>query len=123
MKIPNLDGLKSYPLGKYLSLYNKWLSGKFRLPCLSVRNSAVVLPDGKVSLCQGKNIILGNLNQKTLKEIWENPKTKRMQDKFLSCNDCWLICQKPMDIVSWDLIKLIPKKLLPNQLQKFSSAS
>ncbi len=123
MKIPNLAPLRSYPLNQYLSLYNQWLKGKLFSPCLSIRNSCTILPNGDVSLCEGKNIILGNLNQRTLKEIWENPKTQRMQDKFLSCNDCWLICQKPMDIVSWNLIKLIPKKLLPDRLKEFSPVS
>lgn len=116
MKIPNLKGLRPYPLGKYLTCYNQWLEGKFRLLCLTIRNSPAILPNGDVSLCQGKNIILGNLNKRSLQEIWLSPKTQQKQDKFLSCNDCWLLCQKPMDIVTFDLLKLLPKKLFQRNL-------
>lgn len=118
-KIPNIDKLRSYPLGKYLSLYNPWLHGEYRLPCFGVRNNCLIMPNGDVSLCAGKDIIVGNLNKKSLKEIWEAPETRHKQDELVECNDCWLLCQKPMDIVTWDILKLLPGWLLPNKYNKF----
>ena len=104
MRIPNLSTFKKpYPLNRYLSLYNKWLDGSLQIPCLSIRNSVVVLPNGNVSLCVGKNVIIGNVNKQSLKKVWKNKITSDLQDRYLNCHDCWLICQKPMDIVVYDV--------------------
>lgn len=118
-RVPDIQKLRSYPFNRYLLLYNQWLSGRYLLPCFSVRNSCVILPNGDVNICHGKDIVLGNVNKKTLKEIWESPKTKQLQQEFLRCNGCWLLCQRPMDILTWDLLKLLPKQLLPNQYKEF----
>lgn len=114
---PDVGSLRPYPLGKYLSSYNQWFAGKYKIPCLGIRNSCLILPNGDVTLCQGKNIVLGNLNRRTLKEIWGNSKTKRKQDELLNCHACWLLCQKPMDIVASDLLKLVPRQILPDKLR------
>ncbi len=117
--IPDLSKLRPYPLSKYLSLYNKWFKGQYRLPCFGIRNTCMVLPNGDVNICVGKDIVLGNLNRKSLKEIWEDAKTKQKQDELLQCNSCWLLCQKPMDIMTWDILKLLPRQLLPDKYKKF----
>jgi MoaA/NifB/PqqE/SkfB family radical SAM enzyme len=106
--IPKLPINKPYPLNRYLSLYNQWRLGNYKIPCLSIRNSCMVLPDGRVSLCQGKNIFLGNLNKFSLQTIWKKSLTKERQNKYRNCNQCWLLCQKPMDIFVNDVFNLIP---------------
>lgn len=118
-KIPKLLPQRKYPLNKYLSYYNQWVEKKYTCPCLSIRNSCMILPDGSMSLCQGKNIIVGNVNQHNLQKIWNGKLSRQKQDEFLGCQDCWLLCQKPMDIFAWDIIQHIPTKLRPGKLRKF----
>ena len=40
------DGLASYPVNRYIRLYNSWLGGNLRLPCYSIRFSCFILPQG-----------------------------------------------------------------------------
>jgi len=82
----------------YLLLYNRWLEGKVTLPCLSLRNKTVVYPNGDVSLCQVIFNKIGNLRERTMDEIWNDPATKRLQDKFASCNKCWISCNRESDV-------------------------
>jgi len=119
-KLPSKLPKRPYPLNKYLTLYNKWLNGQVKIPCLGIRNSCTVFPNGDVSLCYGKNIIIGNIVKKSLKEIWESKKTQKKQDKYVTCTKCWLICQKPMDIFIWDIINLLPKRLIPANFKNIS---
>ena len=44
----------------YVRLYQKWVTGKLRLGCHSIMDSAIVLPDGDVPLCQHLPTRLGN---------------------------------------------------------------
>lgn len=118
-KVPKLGNIRKYPFNKYLSAYNQWYEGKYPLPCFGIRNSCLVLPSGDINICHGKDIVLGNLNKRTLKEVWNSPKTRKLQDKLLQCNDCWNLCQRPMDIVTFDLLKLMPKQFLPKTYRNF----
>ncbi len=83
---------------RYLSLYNDWLQGRVSLPCLSLRNKTVVYPNGDVSLCQVKFRRIGNLTEQKMDEIWSAPETKRLQDEFAKCNDCWVSCHRESDV-------------------------
>lgn len=105
---PNLPP-RPFPLNKYLALHNKWLSGKVKIPCLGIRNSCTILPNGDISMCYAKNIIVGNVNKNNLEEVWKSEKVHTEQEKYFPCTKCWLICQKPMDIVAWEIIKKMPR--------------
>lgn len=112
----NLDGVSTKCLrapkgfvNKYIELYNKWVRGEYKIPCLNIRSQAAVYPNGEVHLCEGKNLVLGNLSKKSLKNIWNSEKTIQLQKQNKNCNACFLICQRPIDVVinstPLDLIK------------------
>lgn len=82
----------------YLLLYNDWLEGRVTMPCLSLRNKTVVYPNGDVSLCQVKFRRIGNLTERGMDEIWADPETRRMQEEFSKCNDCWVSCHRESDV-------------------------
>ena len=88
-----------YANRKFARLYNRWLDGNLRLNCYSIRSLVSILPNGDVSLCQGKNTILGNLHPTPLSEIWNSKNTLRIQKMNRYCNNCFLSCQRPADIV------------------------
>ena len=101
-----LDGIKSRCFyfsptinNRYIRLYNDWIKGNVKLPCYSIRSLLSIMPNGDVSLCQGKNEILGNLNKNTMNEIWNSEKTIETQKKNRNCNCCFLTCQRPVDII------------------------
>jgi len=107
------DGLASYPVNRYIRLYNSWLSGNLRLPCYSIRFSCAILPQGDVLMCQGKRIVLGNLNKHPLSKIWEYSKKSGIFRKYSDCNGCWLLCQRSYDAALAIAIKsLIPRAIL-----------
>jgi len=83
---------------RFIKYYNKWLDGEMKLNCYSIRSLLSILPDGDVSLCQGKNIILGNLYKTSLSDIWNSEETIKTQKKNKHCNGCFLSCQRPVDI-------------------------
>ena len=95
----------------YLLLYNDWLEGRVGLPCLSLRNKTVVYPNGDVSLCQVKFRRIGNLTEQTMDEIWNDPATKRLQDEFSKCNECWVSCHRESDVHMLRMLRrFMPKK-------------
>jgi MoaA/NifB/PqqE/SkfB family radical SAM enzyme len=82
----------------FLLLYNSWLKGEVSLPCLSLRSKTVVYPNGDVSLCQVMFRKIGNVVERSLDEIWRDPATRRLQDEFARCNDCWIACNRENDV-------------------------
>lgn len=110
--IENLD--LGFPEKDYLDLYNGWLIGRVKLPCLSIRFRSVVWPDGSVPLCQCKNILLGNIHNQTIDEIWRSSKTAALWKQYNSCNDCWGSFHRIYDVA---LIRAM-EKILPRRLIK-----
>ncbi len=94
----------------YLSLYNPWLEGRVKVPCLSIRSRLAVYPNGDVPLCQQKNVILGNLHHRSLDEIWNDPQTIALQREHTHCNACWVSYHRPYDL---RLIEVLEKVLTP----------
>jgi len=108
----------------YLELYNGWLAGQVKLPCYSIRRSATIYPDGRVSLCQGKEIILGNLFEKPFSKIWASKEARELRRQYRDCNGCWLICQRPLDIHAMKTYeRLFPKWLLEKFVGRYSWGS
>ena len=82
----------------YLGLYKRWVAGETKFPCLSIANRIVVFPNGDIPLCSKKNIVLGNLYNNTLDEIWNCNRTKRLQEEYRYCNDCWISFHRAFDL-------------------------
>jgi len=103
----------------YIKFYNLWLDGKLKLPCLSIRVRTGVYPNGDLYLCKKKDIRIGNLYEKNLKEIWNSKKTKRLQKELLWCNDCWMYCHRKYDLdVINKLSSYFPKSILKKILER-----
>lgn len=92
----------------YVKFYNNWVEGKIQSPCLAMRYLTNVLPNGNVVLCQSKwNLVLGNLHEKSLDEIWNSEKTKSIQRTNKFCNDCWISSHRHFDAKLGVLLKRI----------------
>jgi len=96
------SGVLMYPkffVNMYIRLYNKWLKGEYKIPCLNIRSQTVIYPNGDVCLCEGKQVVLGNLNKSSFSEIWDSKKTIKTQQDNRGCNNCFMICQRPADVI------------------------
>lgn len=66
--------------------------------CPLLFSQLVIRPDGGVSLCCNDvygDVTLGNVNEKTIREIWENPMRKELQKKMISeGRRCHNLCSK-----------------------------
>ena len=104
-KAYNLDGISENCLqlskgltNRYINLYNRWINGEYDIPCLNIRSQLAVYPNAEVHLCEGKNVVLGNLEKTSLTDIWNNEKTIQLQKQNSKCNACFLTCQRPIDV-------------------------
>lgn len=43
-------------------------------------------------------IVLGNLNERSIKDIMLDEKVIELQKQCLNCNKCWLNCQRIIDV-------------------------
>ncbi len=111
---PKEIGLES----NYIKFYNLWLEGKFKLLCLNIRVRTGVYPNGDLYLCKKKDIRIGNLYEKSLKDIWNSKKTKRLQKELLWCNGCWMYTRKyDLDVIN-KLSSYLPKGIIKKIMKK-----
>ena len=66
----------------FVALYDQWRNGHLRLRCHSIANSLVIHPDGNVPLCQNLDVILGNIKEKTLDEIFNSAESISAQCRY-----------------------------------------
>ena len=104
-KAYNLNGISENCLqlskrltNRYINLYNRWINGEYDIPCLNIRSQLAVYPNAEVHLCEGKNVVLGNLEKTSLTDIWNSEKTIQLQKQNSKCNACFLTCQRPIDV-------------------------
>lgn len=99
----------------YLKLYPQWLEGNLRVPCLSIRSSFIVMPNGDVPLCHCTNIKLGNILEQPLDKIWTSKRTIELLKKYTRCNLCWALCHRIGDLslltAFWEKLKFLPKPM------------
>lgn len=92
----------------YTAGYNKWADGDLQIQCNSVKILSFIFPEGNVSLCATKNdLVLGNLHESTFSQIWNSPRTIRLQNDHRSCNACYAACHRNFDLrfINRDKIK------------------
>lgn len=88
----------------FLMLYQQWQQGQLKLPCYSIFDSLVVLPNGDVPICQNLDLKLGNVHQQTLDEIFNDAATIAQQKKHCrDCNGCWINFHRKYDITLFRL--------------------
>jgi MoaA/NifB/PqqE/SkfB family radical SAM enzyme len=84
----------------YIRLYQKWVTGKLRLGCHSIMDSAIVLPDGDVPICQHLPERLGNVYREGLDEAFNSAASNKTQRHHsANCNQCWVAYHRKYDIV------------------------
>lgn len=93
------------------NINNKWLNG-FKIPCISIRLSSHVMPNGDVILCHFKDIALGNILRKDLHEI-SSPIARKILRMHLKCNDCYGFYHRIVDL------RLLNKKFAGILLRSF----
>lgn len=98
----------------FVALYDQWRSGHLHLRCQSITNSLVVHPDGNVPLCQNLDVILGNIKEKTLDEIFNSAESVHIQCRYSNqCNGCWINFHRKYDIILLrNLEKVFPKRII-----------
>lgn len=84
----------------YVSLYENWVTGNVRLKCRSILDSAVVLPDGDVPICQNLSTRLGNVFRQSLDEVFNGDSSCKVQQHHSNnCNQCWVSYHRKYDII------------------------
>ena len=98
----------------FLALYDEWRNGRLKLPCLSIKSSLVVHANGDVPLCQNLNLVLGNIHEHTLDEIFNGRQTCEMHRRYSKgCNGCWINFHRKYDIILLrSLERLFPKWII-----------
>ncbi len=98
----------------YLVLYDEWRAGKLILPCKSILDSVVVLPNGDVPICMHLDDKLGNIHNNTLDEILAQEATiATLNDHHDNCNGCWINFHRKYDLILYkNLERFFPKGLV-----------
>lgn len=98
----------------FLALYPGFIQNEVKLPCYSIYDSLVIYPNGDVPLCQFKEIILGNINNRPLDAILNSIDAKKTRNQHCKeCNQCWINFHRKYDIVLLrNLEKILPKKII-----------
>jgi MoaA/NifB/PqqE/SkfB family radical SAM enzyme len=98
----------------FLILYNEWRTGKLRLNCYSIFDSLVIHPNGNVPICQNLDVILGNIYEQSLDDIYNGKDAVKLQKKYAkTCNQCWINFHRKYDIVLLrSLEKFVPKPVI-----------
>lgn len=84
----------------YIHLYNNWLKGNLKLGCNSILDSAIILPDGSVPICQHLSLKLGNINDENLDTIFNSEQSSKTQQYHSkNCNQCWVSYHRKYDVI------------------------
>lgn len=105
---------------EFLDLYKHWQNGDVLLPCYSIRQELVVYPNGDIPICQNKQIILGNLNERTLDDTIAAPDSIALQKEQKYCNGCWISFHRKFEVALFRGIRYIPKAIVRKILGDFT---
>jgi len=95
----------------FVLLYDYWRRGELKMPCRSIVDSLVVLPDGTVPICQHLDVHLGNVHTERLDDILARPDTRQQIDHYVhNCNRCWVNFHRKYDLIFYrSLERFFPK--------------
>ena len=98
----------------FVALYDQWRNGNLRLGCQSIMSSLVIHSNGDVPLCQNLDIVLGNIHNQSLDEIFNGTESCHAQGHFSkNCNGCWINFHRKYDIILLsNMERLLPKWLI-----------
>ena len=95
----------------FVALYDEWLGGHLRLRCQSIMSCLVVHSNGDVPLCQNLDVVLGNIHEQSLDEIFNGASACQTQCQYSKeCNGCWINFHRKYDIILVrNFERLLPK--------------
>ena len=98
----------------FVALYDEWRNGHLRLRCQSIMSCLVVHSNGDVPLCQNLDVVLGNIYEQSLDEIFNGLQSCQTQCHYSQrCNDCWINFHRKYDIILMrNFERLLPKWLI-----------
>lgn len=102
----------------FLVLYDEWRKKNVKLNCYSILDSAVILPNGDVPICQNLDVMLGNINDHSLDQIFNSLESaKKQKDYCHNCNQCWISFHRKYDVVLYRTFeKFFPKQAVSKML-------
>lgn len=84
----------------YLLLYEQWRAGKLVLPCKSILDSVVVLPNGDVPICMNLDLKLGNIHHQSLDALLAQDEVQAtLKHHHDHCNSCWINYHRKYDLI------------------------
>ena len=98
----------------FVALYDQWLGGHLRLRCQSIMSCLVVHSNGDVPLCQNLEVVLGNIHEQSLDEIFNGASACQTQCQYSKdCNQCWINFHRKYDIILVrNFERMLPKWLI-----------
>ena len=98
----------------FVALYDEWKNGRLKLQCHSIFSELVIHSNGDVLLCQNLDIVLGNIHENTLDEIFNSRRSCKVQCQYSKeCNQCWINYHRKYDIILLrNLERILPKRLI-----------
>ncbi len=98
----------------FVALYDQWRNGHLKLRCQSIFSQLVIHSNGNVPLCQNLDVVLGNIHEQSLDEIFNSRQTAETQCKYSKeCNGCWINFHRKYDIILLrNFERLAPKRLI-----------
>ena len=98
----------------FVALYDEWRNGHLRLRCQSIMSCLVEHSNGDVPLCQNLDVVLGNIHDQSLDEIFNGTSACQTQCHYSRhCNDCWINFHRKYDIILVrNFERLLPKWLV-----------
>ena len=105
----------------FVALYDQWRAGNLRLRCQSIMSCLVIHSDGEVPICQNLDVVLGNIHEQTLDEIFNGKPSCQTQCRYSKeCNDCWINFHRKYDIILVrNFERLLPKWLIEKFYGKY----
>lgn len=106
----------------FVALYDQWRRGNLKLRCQSIMSNLVIHSNGNVPICQNLELVLGNIHQNTLDEIFNGRQSCIIQKKHSkNCNNCWINFHRKYDIILVrNFEKLFPKRFIELFYGKYS---
>jgi MoaA/NifB/PqqE/SkfB family radical SAM enzyme len=84
----------------FLVLYNEWRQNNLKMRCYSILDSLVILPNGDVPICQNLDLMIGNVFEKSLDEVFNGKQTQSIHKQYVhNCNQCWLNFHRKYDVI------------------------
>jgi MoaA/NifB/PqqE/SkfB family radical SAM enzyme len=105
----------------FLLLYEEWRNDNIKLHCHSITDSLVIHPNGDVPICQNLPLKLGNVNEKSLDEIFNSAETVKIHKEHTkNCNKCWINFHRKYDVVLLrSAEQFLPKSLIERFYGKY----